>query len=941
MSTFKKRVSYIPIVLLLLMQIAWAQEKNQNTQPQVTDVNIAGKSDEEDSSIQKKQLDEIVVTGYTTGTQKTISGALQKVGRAEMNTGVVNNPLNLLSGKAAGVQIQTVGGDPTVTPAIRIRGTTSLSGGNDPLVIIDGVFGDLSMLNAIPPADIESFTILKDASETAQYGSRGASGVIVVTTYKGKIGAPYVSYDGMVGVETVYKNIKTLNASEYLQTVANGGYTQALKGGSSTDFIKQMERVGFTQNHNIAFGSGNEKGYYRASFGYIGQQGIVKTSDMQNFMATFDATQKMFKDKLKIEFGIFGSQRTSRFINDYQKTFYSAAAFNPTLPAAQNADGFWPEDPNANEVDNPLGRLTIQDVEKNTYANAHARLTYTIIQDLTLSAFGSFTYNAKKNSTYIPNNIRQGIRSTNGQATQSLNESYTSMGNINLNYKKTFYNKHFVDVLALAEIQQYSYNGFNAQANSFTTNDFGYDNLKAGAIVKWGSVGSYANENRIVSFLGRANYVYDGKYIVTANIRGDGSSKLGANNKWGAFPSASVAWVMSNENFLKTVKVINNLKVRAGFGVTGNQDAISAYNSLLLYAPTSLTNVNGQSIVTFGIQRNANPDLRWETKEMWNAGVDLSVLDNRLNVTVDYYYSTTKNLLYNYQVSVPPFVYPTLLANLGSMRNQGVEIAVSGTIVKIKDFEFTAGANITWQQNKLLSLSGTYQGQSLSASQYMSLGSINGAGFIGGNNQVVYQIVGQPVGVFYLPHARGLADNGLGANIYDIQYYSETKDLSDAGGNRKIAGQAIPKLFMGINLHFKYKGFDLSTQINGAFGHYIYNGTSLTYMNMNQFPTYNVMVGAPEKNIKDQTVTDYWLEKGDYANIQYITLGYTVNTQKFNKWVKAIRVSVSVNNVYTFTSYTGLTPMINSMVIGNDLGIDDKRLYPVTRTYSLALHLQF
>ena len=885
-------------------------------------------------------LDDVIVIGYATGSQRTVSGAIKRVGREEMNAGVVTNPLQAIKGKIAGVNIAKTGGDPTASASIRVRGTTSLSGGNDPLVIIDGVFGDLSMLNAISPADIESFTVLKDASETAQYGSRGASGVIVVTTIKGKNGTKTLSYDGSFGIETVYKNLEMLDANAYRQIVADRGYANALDMGYSTNFIEAMQQTGYTQNHRLSFGAGTESSNYRASIGVIDQKGIILDNYMRNYTAKLDASQTMFNDKVKIDFGMFASKVDKRYVNDYQKTFYSAASFNPTFPDFPNEDGTWPEDPNANETQNPLGRLTIKDVESNSYINANARITWTVIDGLKLSAFGSYTYNVKENSKYTPTNIKAGL-GQNGIAEKYDNKSGVLLGNFTANYKKAF-ELHYVDILGLSELQKYSYSGFNAKAKQFGTNFFEYNNLGAGAEVKYGDVGSFLNGYSLASFMGRFNYSYADKYIATVNMRADGSSKLGANNKWGFFPSASLAWVLKEEAFLKNVDVVSNLKIRTGYGLTGNQDAISAYNSLRLMSPTGVTTINGKPVTTYGINRNENPDLKWEVKRMFDVGIDAGFFEDRLTATLDYYYSKTSDLLYNYAVPVPPFAFNTLLANLGEMENTGVEVAISGTPLKNKDMELNISANFSWQKNKLLSLSGTYMGQELNAKEFMNLGGMNGAGFIGGNNQIIYQMVGQPLGVFYLPKCDGIIDmKGNGEYTYHILDIDgqEGIDLSD-GKDRYIAGQAIPKFYLGGNVNFRYKQFDIQAQFSGAFGHKIYNGTSLSYMNMSLFPTYNVLTDAPRLNIHDQTVTDYWLERGDYLHIDYVTLGWNLNTQNL-KNINSLRVTFSVNNLFTFTNYSGLSPMINSSTVSSSLGIDDKQFYPLTRTYSLGLSVNF
>lgn len=885
-------------------------------------------------------LEDAVVIGYATGSKRTVSGAVQKVGQKDMNVGVIPSPLDAIQGKVAGVNIQRTGGDPTANPSVRIRGTTSLTGGNDPLVVVDGIFGDLGLLNSLSPNDIESFTILKDASETAQYGSRGASGVIVVTTQKGKAGYKSLNYDGKFGIESVYKNIDMLDADGYRRAVAKYKLN-ALDGKSSTNFIEEMQRTGYTQTHNLSLGGGTESSNYRAAIGVIDQQGIIRNNSTQNYTGKFDIGQRYFDNKLKLEMGLIGSKIQNNYLNDHTKTFYSAAAFNPTLPATQNPDGTWPEDVNANEVDNPIGRLSIKDKSSVTLATIQSRLSYNITSDLMFGAFGSYTYNSKELSKYVPTNIKAGIRDR-GFGERKLEKTESLMGNLSLNYKKVI-NKHRVDLLAVIEGQEYKFSGFNAGARGYDTDYFGFDNLKAGAIVKYGDVGSYSNGYKLFSYLGRANYVFDNKYIFTVNFRADGSSKLGANDKWGYFPSASVGWSLKDEAFLKDIKAINELKLRAGYGVTGNQDAIAPYNSLFLMVPTGITELNGTKTVTFGYARNPNPDLRWETKKMYDIGVDAAFFSNRLSVNIDYYQSITSNLLYQYDVPVPPFQHPKLLANLGELENKGLEVSISVSPIKTKDIDFTIASNITFQKTKINSLSGTYMGQNLSPGEYMSLGGVSGAGAIGGNNNVVYQMVDQPLGVFYIPKS-----NGLIKNAYDDSYTYNILDLDNSGDidiangkDRYFAGQAMPKVLLGANLSFRYKSFDVQTQLNGAFGHKIFNGTSLSYMNMNTFPTYNVLAKAPDANIKDRTVSDYWLEKGDYLQIAYLSLGYNVNTKKIASVVKTLRISFSINNLYTFTNYSGLSPLINNSVVNDKLGIDDRNFYPLSRTYALGLNITF
>lgn len=895
-----------------------------------------------------QKLDDVVVVGYAIGNKRSVSGAVEKVRKEDMNTGVVTEPLDAMKGKVAGVVISNVGGDPTAEKNIRIRGTTSLSGGNDPLVIIDGVFGDLHTLNAISPSDIESLTILKDASETAQYGSRGASGVIVVTTLQGKAGFADIEYNGLFGVNWVYKNLDMLSADEWRAGASRLGLNTNDKG-ASTDWYSEIERKAtLTQTHSLSFTSGNEISNMRASISVVDRPGLLRNSGSRNYTAKLNGSQYAFKKKLKIDLGIFGSRREGDQQFDMFRTFYSAAAYNPTYPNYKNPEtGMWDEDKTAIEVYNPLGMLEIENKNLMTHLNVNGRINYRLIKGLDLSAFGSYTYFSRNQRRYIPNDIQQGSMNGNGKAYLSYAERSDLMGNIQLTFTRDF-GLHQLNALALLEAQKQTLFESGTTVTGFETNYFLYNNLKAGANISWGDATSNATRYALLSYMARVNYMYDGKYVVTANVRRDGSSKLGSGNKWGFFPSGSVAWIVSNETFMKNLPFVTNLKLRAGYGVTGNQDAIDPYQSLSLMAPNGTTLVDGSATTTFYIDSNPNPDLRWEKKYTFDVGMDLSLFESRVRLTADYYASTTKDMLYKYTVPVPPFVYTSMLANLGEMRNNGFEIAVTGDIVKKKDFSFTLGTNLSFQKNKLVSLSGTYMGSEFTTSKYIQVSAVN-ASSLTQYAGVTYLTEGQPIGVFYIPYCNGLITKEDGKKVYDIADLDENGkiDLSDSG-DRYIAGQALPKVYMGAYVNLRYKNFDLSMQLNGAFGHKIYNGTSLTFNNLSLFPTYNVLDGALDKSIYDIKISDYYLEKGDYVNIEYITLGYNLPLDKLQlKWMKSLRVAFSVNNVATITGYSGMTPMINSANVGTQssvsgtLGVDDKLIYPLSRTYSLSLGVKF
>ena len=880
-------------------------------------------------------LDSLITVGYATGSIKNLSGSVEKITELQMNRDQITNPLDAIRGRVPGLTIQRGTNGQAALDAVRLRGTTSLTSGNDPLIIVDGVFGDLNMLTSIYPTDIESFTILKDASETAQYGSRGASGVMEVTTKKGISGKTRVSYNGSFGITSVYKNLSMLSANGFRQVAGERGLS-ILDLGNNTDFQKEIEQTGFQQNHHVAFYGGSDASSYRVSLGYVDRQGVIQNQDMRNFTSNMNMSQNIFGNFIRCELGMFGSVQKNHNLFDYQKTFYSAATFNPTFPNHKNTEtGSWDQITSASQITNPLAWMEVKDHDATSHISTHARLTFNLMDDLKLVMFGAYTYNIVENSQYLPTSVW-----AHGQAYKGTKKMESLLGNLMLSYKKNW-RKHFFDVLALAELQKETYTGYYTTVTNFSSDQFGYDNLQAGAIRLWEGTNSYYEEPHLASFMGRFNYTYADRYILTVNARTDASSKFGNNHKWGFFPSVSAAWAVSEEEFMKRIPLVDNLKLRVGYGLAGNQNGIDSYTTLGLVRPNGVVPVGNSAVVTLGEMQNINPDLKWEVKHTFNAGADLGMFGNRLLLSVNYYNSKTTDMLYLYNVSVPPFTYNTLLANIGSMRNSGTEIAIGITPLKTPDMELNINANITFQRNKLLSLSGTYNGENISAPEYKSLASLDGAGFHGGYNHIVYQIVGQPLGVFYLPHSNGLVSDGDGGYTYGIADLNGGGISLEDGEDRYVAGQAVPKTLLGSNISFRYKRFDISVQINGAFGHKVYNGTSLTYMNMNIFPDYNVMEEAPRRNIKDQTATDYWLEKGDYVNFDYLTIGWNVPLAKAQKYIRSLRLAFTVNNLATISGYSGLSPMINSSTVNSTLGVDDKRGYPLARTYTVGLSINF
>ena len=872
-------------------------------------------------SAQKIQRDSTVDVriGYSSGNQNTLAGAVEKVTGERINKGLVISSIDALNGQAAGVQVTTGGNQEAMVSAVRVRGTTSLTGGNDPLVIIDGVTSDLATLSTIYPADIESFTILKDASETAQYGSRGASGVIQVATKKGRQSQFHISFDGTVGFEDIYKHINMLNAAQFRQAATKLGLDY-IDMGANTNFSKSIERRGFVQNHHIAFGGGSETANYRASVGVMEHKTVMKTNNYRTYIAKLDISQQAFENRMTVDLGLFGSLQKNNYLPFQQKLLFSSHTFNPTFPDGVNDDGTYSQVTDALWINNPNSLLTMKQDEDNGHFNVHLNATYSLLENLKLRVFGSYSYNTVNNSHHYPT-----IVWSHGEAYRGNDKSEESLGNISLDYNLKWKNSS-LNLMALLEESMEKGTGFYTTVSNFSTDAFGYDKLSAGSARPWDGTDSHYTDAHMESFLLHAQYSLLDRYTITANARADASSKFGKNNRQGFFPSVSGAWVISKEEWMKHLRFINNAKLRVGYGLSGNLGGIGPYNSMQLIQPNGVVPVNGALVTTLGIIRNANPDLKWEVKRTFNVGLDLLLWDSRIALTIDHYHSKTTDMLYVYDVPVPPFTYDKLLANMGSMKNSGLEIGFGITPLRTKDMDLTINMNWSFERNKLISLDGDYNGQHLTAPTMTGISSLWGPGFHGASD-VVMQIVGQPLGVFYLPHCNGLVKDDDGSLYYDV-----TND-------KYICGQATPKAMMGSNIAFRYRQWDLTIQMNGAFGHKIYNGTKLNYMNMLSLPNYNVMQGAPEMNIQDQTISDYWLERGDYVNIDYLTIGWNVPLR--TKYVQGLRLAASVNNLATFTGYSGLTPMINSSVINGTLGIDDKNVIPPYRSYTMSLSIQF
>ena len=561
-----------------------------------------------------------------------LSGSVSVVEPELLKKGVLNNALDALSGQTAGVNVTTNGLDRiAMLNSVRVRGTTSIMGGNDPLVIIDGVTSDVATLATIYPADIESFTVLKNASETALYGSRGASGVIQVKTKKGTGKGFQISYEGNYGIEAMYKSMEMLNAAEYIAAAQKYGLEYNNKG-YDTNFRKAITRTGNIQNHYLAFSGGTPQSNYRASFGYIDHNTIIRSKGYRNLVAKIDVTQKAFGDKLTGDFGVFGSSFKNNDIFDSQMLFYSADAMNPTYPY-DKLNGSWVKNGAASQVNPPGAVLKERNDTKNMNFNAHLKLNYDMTDSLSVSAFGAYSYASNENNQFCPTWVW-----AQGNLYRGEFKSEDWLANVSFNYQHSW-GIHNLKAMVGAEYQKDIRTGFWTSAKGITSNDMYYHNIGAAASRPFGGTDSKYEDPTLASVMGNVDYTLYNKYSLSVSMRGDGSSMVGNDHTWGFFPSVSLSWDMKQEKWLRSLQKITMLKLRTGYGRSGNLGGISSYTTLNTVRQNGIVSVNSSPTVTMGMISNNNPDLKWETRATWNIGADLGLWNNRLVLTAEYYYS--------------------------------------------------------------------------------------------------------------------------------------------------------------------------------------------------------------------------------------------------------------------------------------------------------------
>lgn len=886
-----------------------------------------------------KTLDEVVVIGYGTQRKGDVTSSVASVKADNFVKGAVKDVGQLIQGKVAGLAITNPNGDPTGSTQIRLRGTNTIGGANTaPLVLIDGIPGELG---TVAPEDVESVDVLKDGSAAAIYGTRGTNGVILITTKQAKgVDINQVEYNGYVSTSLIAKKLDMLNADEFRTLYPDQDH------GADTDWIDEISRTPVSHVHNLSLMGGNSKTNYIANLNYASRQGIMKKSDFESFQGRIEVTHRMFDDKLKLKFGLFGKKNQMESTTNggsFRGWVYGQATRrNPTDPV-RNEDGTWNENVSKFEYENPLALLyEAEGNVKKTQLRYNGNIVYNPIKDLTLSAVFS----------YIRDNMNRGYGETlnhisalrDGLAGWSSVGAYTKMEK--LMELTAQYNKE-IGAHKFSVLGGYSYNETDFEElwidNYGFQDDYfgGWHNIGIGSALKDGkaNIGSKKTPTNLIGFFGRATYSFKNRYLLMGALRYEGASQLwGTDNAWGLFPSISVGWRITEEAFMKNQKIFDDLKLRVGYGVTGSQPK-DPFLGVAMLKYGSYAFVNGNWVQTIVPASNPNPDLKWEEKKETNIGLDFVSWGGRLSGSIDYYNRDVDGLIYEYGVPTPPNLYNKTMANGGTMRNRGVEVLVTVVPVQNKDFEWSTTGTFSLNSNKLISLSGSIF---KSDYDYFNTGTVEYSGQVADSHRVQ---VGESIGNFY--GFKVVDVDSEGRWIYEdrngelVNY----KDFTHAPEDKHVIGNGLPKWYAGWNNTLRYKNFDLNVTMRGAFGFQIINGGRMNYENVknsrfeNRLKSVNDLVFgkhtlSPEVELE---FNSYYVEDGDYWKIDNITLGYSFG--QVGKYIKSLRIYGSVLNALTITGYKGIDPEVSTD--GLTPGYDTRDRYPSVRSFTFGVNVKF
>lgn len=934
---------------------------------------------EEDS----KLLSDVVVIGYGTMKKGDITSAVASVKPEDFNIGNIQDAAELVKGKVAGLNITKGSGDPNATSTIRLRGVTTLTGDLDPLVLVDGVPGDIT---EVAPENIASIDVLKDASAAAIYGTRGANGVILITTKGGQFNETMkVTYSGYVSASDFYDNLHFMTADD-IRNIK--GATAFSDEGFTTDWLGAITRTGVAQNHSVNLEGGSANTSYAAGFSYRNEDGVMIGTGNERMRMQFDVTQKAMNGMLKFNLnGNIGYSENPQ--NNPSYAYRQAVIHNPTSPI-YNVDAEGNQDPNLGYYEefnrfqyyNPVAILNEQIGDTRSQdTKMTGNITFEPISgwrtNLMLSTYRSMSvgenYYTSKYYTLSPS-VLSGSTDHNGSASKSESDYQSDNLELTSEYKNTF-GSHRIDAIVGYSYNYNVYSSFGAGNGNFPTEVYLYNNLAAGTYLKdkdnpRGSVWSSKSDNTLIGFFGRVSYGYDDRYNVLLSIRHEGSSKFGADRKWANFPSASFGWTISNEEFMENVDKVSNMKLRLGYGKTGNIPG-SSYGSLTIYDyDTSYgryMNTSGAWVAGLVTSQNPNPKLQWETAEEFNAGLDMGFFKDRLNVTVDAYRKVTNDLLYYYTVPVPPNIYTSTTANAAKFQNTGVELLIQANPVRTKNFDWNTTFTASHNSSLLVSLSNElYETES-----YLNWGGVGDP--ISVSTHRIEE--GMSFGNFWMLKSVGVNEKGKwvienpnavnqqGDQWYDkdgneVNKYVVYSTAYNSDEYRQYCGTGMPQLYLNWGNNFQYKNFDLGIQLSSQLGFYIFNSQRAFYQNNSiaYNRLYTAAVGLPVVDLKtgeptgevaklstsqQQCVVSSYLERGDYVKVDNITLGYTFNVKgSARQYLQSVRAYVSGENLFCFTGYSGLDPELSN---GDPFsaGLDERDKYPTIRSFTGGVTLTF
>ncbi len=911
--------------------------------------------------------EEVVVTGYGTQLRKNVTSSIASLDEHAFNKGATNDPQTLLQARIPGVNISTSSGELGGEPLIRIRGGTSISASNQPLIVIDGIpvsndsrtpsvdTGDQdviggstdNILSTLNPYDIASIDVLKDASAAAIYGARGGNGVILITTKQGVAGGISVNYDGYTTTASMGKDLDLLSAQEYRDFAQQVDAPTGNLGTSDTDWQDAATRTALSQSHNVSFSSGTENTQYRVSMNYLDEESIIRGSERQRITGRLNVNHKALDGKLRLAVRI-----NPTFVKRDNVPFQQDGGFqggvvanilkmNPTDPVRNSDGSFFVNAGDPVGIRNPVAlSALVQDEQKTQRLLVNATAEYQLTSQLSAKVNGGLDRSTIERRTFEPNAIPYAA-AFGGAATQAEAVQRTSTLETTLNYRTDISDSQTLEAWAGYTFQEFEFNEFAAQARGFVTDAFSFNNLEGGSNFS-NRPTSKQEESRLVSFLGRANYsLGNGKYLLSAALRREGSSRFGEGKKWGSFPSASVGWRVSDEDFFNGLAGLDDLKLRLSWGITGNQD-IGNFKSLVLLGPGANAVIGSQTLTGIGLTQVANPDLQWEETTQLNLGIDFGLKNNRISGSLDLYSKRTDKLLLEFGVPQPAPV-PTRLANAGEVTNKGIELSLNTINVSSGDFFWRTNFNFASNKSDV---------DNLGARDFIVHSRVSGAGL--SDLDALILLPGEPVGTFFGP--RFLGFDGDGNEILSTDPDRPESSTGPLGDGRQILGDSQPDFTIGFSNSINYKSWDFGVYVQGVFGFDLLNNTELEYRRpSNVFNGINLFAGAVQ-DVADGLGTnatvaysDRFIQDGTYVRLQNATIGYTFGSE----WIRDLRVRnlrlyVSADNLFVLTGYDGFDPEVNTFVanagtaegVGSvpSIGIDYTNL-PRARSFSFGLNV--